>query len=101
MHAQCVREVVMNSFTPLGLIYFWRYGCGDYYHLLAISVSDCCYHDQPFSSVMAWIRYSISFSSSRQSVICLYGAQTHDCTSPMTVKAFDIVVSEDQVLPSH
>ena len=57
-------------------------------------------HDQPYSSVMAWIRCSISFSLLRSAVTCLHGAQSHR-GSPVFIGALDLALSEGQVLPSH
>ena len=55
---------------------------------------------QPFSTVMAWFRCSISFSLLRSAITCLRGARSHQ-GSPVTVGALDLAVSEGQVLPSH
>ena len=56
--------------------------------------------DQPYNSVMAWIRCSISFSLLRSAVTCLRGACSHR-GSPMIIGALDLAISEEQVLPYH
>ena len=58
------------------------------------------HRDQPFSTVMAWFRYSISLSLLRSAVTSSRGARSHR-GSPVTVGALDLAVSEGQVLPSH
>jgi len=54
-------------------------------------------HDQPYSSVMAWI---ISFSLLRPAVTCLHGSRSHH-GSLVTIGSLDLAVSEGQVLPSY
>ena len=58
MHAQFVREVVMNSSTQM---VFFTFGSMDVvatttFRWLAIGLSDCCYNDQHFSSEMPWVK---------------------------------------------
>jgi len=65
---------------------------------LALLIAAQC--DQPYSSVMPWIRCSISFSLLRSAITCLCGVQSHR-GNPVTIGALDLVVSEGQVLPSH
>ena len=90
IYEQRVREVEMSS-SPLE---------GWVGQLLLLSSLMASHRDQPFSTVMAWFRCSISFSLLRSAITCLRGARSHR-GSPVTVGALDLAVSEGQVLPSH
>ena len=100
MYEQRVREVEMSSFTPLVFSTFGGMGGAATIAFRRLASLFAAHRDQPFSTVMAWFRCSISFSLLRSAVTCLRGARSHR-GSPVTVGALDLVVSEGQVLPSH
>ena len=69
------RPVEMSSFTPL---VFSTFGGMDGAATIAfrrLASLFAAYRDQPFSTVMAWFRCSISFSLLRSAVTCLQGAR--------------------------
>ena len=100
MYEQRVREVEMSSFTPLVFSTFGGMGGAATIAFRRLASLMASHRDQPFSTVMAWFRCSISFSLLRSAITCLRGARSHR-GSPVTVEALDLAVSEGQVLPSH
>jgi len=100
MHEQRVRDVEMGSFTPLVFSTFGEMGVAATTVFKRLASLIAAQRDQPYSSVMSWIRYSISFSLLRSAITCLRGAQSHR-GSLVTIGALDLAVSEGQVLPSH
>jgi len=81
-------------------MYLWGNGCDATTVFKRLASLIVAQHDQLYSSVMSWIRRSISFSLLRSAVTGLCGAQSHS-GSPVTIGALGLVVSEGQVLPSH
>ena len=90
----------MGSFTPLVFSTFGGIGGSGTTVFKRLASLIATQRDQPYTSVMAWIRCSISFSLLRSAVTCLRGVQSH-LGSPIFIGALDLAVSEGQVLPSH
>jgi len=100
MYEQHVRDVEMGSFTPLLFSTFGGMGVAATTVFKRLASLIAAQRDQPYSSVMSWVRYSISFSLLRSAITCLHGAWSHR-GSPVTIGALDLAVSEGQVLPYH
>ena len=88
------------SFTPLVFSTFGGIGGSGTTVFKRLASLIATQRDQPYTSVMAWIRCSINFSLLRSAVTCLRGVQSHR-GSPIFIGALDLAVSEGQVLPSH
>ena len=100
MYEQRVRDVEMSSFTPLVFSTFGGMGMAATIVFKRLASLIAAQRNRSYSTVMAWIRCSISFSLLRSAVTCLRGARSHR-GSPLTIGALDLAVSEGQVLPSH
>jgi len=100
MYEQHVRYVEMSSFTPLVFSTFGGMGVAVNTVFKRMASLIAAQRDQTYSSMMTWIRCSISFSLLRLAVTCLCGVQSHH-SSRVTIRALDLVVSEDQVLPCY
>jgi len=98
MYEQHLRDVEMGSFTPLVFPTFGGMGVAATTVFKRLASLIAAQHDQPYSSVTAWIRCSISFSMLRSAVACLHGVRSHH---GRTIGALDLAISEGQVLPSH
>jgi len=96
----CLDDVEMGSFTPLVFSTFGGMGgvaTTEYKRLASLLGVQ---RNQSYSSVVSWIRCSISFSLLRSAVTCLHGVRSHR-GSPVNVGALDLAISEGQVLQSH
>ena len=92
-YEQRVREVEMSSFTPLVFSTFGGMGGASTIAFQRLASFFAAHRDQPFSTVMAWFRCSISFLLLRSAVTCLREVRSHR-GSPVTVGALDHAVSE-------
>ena len=94
-YEQRVREVERGSFTPLVLSLTGGLGnaASVCYKRLASLIS--AKRDVPYSSTMAWIRCSLSFSLLRSSIQCIRGARsTIGHAVKQSIPPLDLVSSE-------
>ena len=97
-YEQRVREVEHASFTPLVMSLTGGLGpaASNTYKRLGSLLS--AKWDEPYSRIMAWLRYCLSFSLLRSSIMCIRGARSfrgHAVGCP-TVSA-DVICREAQV----
>ena len=93
MYGQRVRHVEMGSFAPLVFSTYGGIGGSGTTVFKRLASLIAAQRDQPYTSVMVWIRCSISFSLLRSAVTCLRGVRSH-CGSPMFIGALDLAISE-------
>ena len=98
-YEQRIREVEHGSFTPL--MFSTSGGMGDLaataYKRLASLLSSK--HEQPYSTVMTWLRCHLSFSLLRSAVRCLRGARSSIGHAARGAPAVDLAVYEGHVPP--
>ena len=98
-YEQRVREVELGSFTPL--IFSTSGGMAKsttvaYKRLASLLASK---RDQPYSTVIAWLRCHLSFSLIRSAVTCLRGARSS--VGHATHDIIDLAVSEGRIPIGH
>ena len=96
-YEQRIREVEMGSFTPL--VFSTSGGMSKTtttaYKRLASLLADK--HDQPYSTVMAWLRINLSFSLLRSAITCLRGARSSAGHAAREALPIDLAIHEGRV----
>ena len=96
-YEQRIREVEMGSFTPL--VFSTSGGMSKTtttaYKRLASLLADK--HDQPYSTVMAWLRINLSFSLLRSAITCLHGARSSAGHAAREALPIDLAIHEGRV----
>ena len=99
-YEQRIREVELGSFTPL--VFSTSGGMSKsttvaYKRLASLLANK---KDQPYSTVVAWLRCHLSFSLLRSAITCLRGARSKP-GRPMNFNNIDLAVSEGNVSLGH